>query len=89
MAGAIEAIYENPRAGEVYNLGSGRRNSCSILEAFEKDGGLMGWLPVHEIGADTVEHGLMMNRIAGIRMERYASFRATHTEVLVYPDPER
>src|SRR5687768_9354800 len=31
----IEAIYRNPRpAGEVYNLGGGRDNSCSILEAF-------------------------------------------------------
>jgi CDP-paratose 2-epimerase len=24
-----------PRAGEVYNLGGGKENSCSILEAFE------------------------------------------------------
>jgi CDP-paratose 2-epimerase len=35
VACAIQAIYENPRAGEVYNLGGGRGNSCSILEAFE------------------------------------------------------
>jgi len=26
---------ENPRAGAVYNLGGGKQNSCSILEAFE------------------------------------------------------
>jgi CDP-paratose 2-epimerase len=26
---------ENPRCGEVYNLGGGKDNSCSILEAFE------------------------------------------------------
>jgi CDP-paratose 2-epimerase len=26
---------ENPREGEVYNIGGGRDNSCSILEAFE------------------------------------------------------
>ena len=31
----IEMFISNPRAGEVYNLGGGRRNSCSILEAFE------------------------------------------------------
>lgn len=30
----IEAFIQNPRAGEVYNLGGGRGNSCSILEAF-------------------------------------------------------
>ncbi len=33
----IEAIYRNPRpGGEVYNLGGGRENACSILEAFAK-----------------------------------------------------
>src|SRR6266487_3770290 len=35
VARLIEAIYENPRCGTVYNLGGGRANSCSILEAFE------------------------------------------------------
>jgi len=35
VAQAIEAIYQNPRNGEVYNLGGGRQNSCSILEAFD------------------------------------------------------
>jgi len=36
VATAIEAIYRAPRVGEVYNLGGGRDNSCSILEAFER-----------------------------------------------------
>jgi CDP-paratose 2-epimerase len=31
----IAAFAANPRCGEVYNLGGGRGNSCSILEAFE------------------------------------------------------
>jgi CDP-paratose 2-epimerase len=35
VARAIEEIYRNPRCGEVYNLGGGRQNSCSILEAFD------------------------------------------------------
>ena len=35
VARAIEEIYWNPRCGEVYNLGGGRQNSCSILEAFD------------------------------------------------------
>jgi len=30
---AIDYFFENPRPGEVYNLGGGRGNSCSILEA--------------------------------------------------------
>lgn len=28
-------FYKNPRCAEVYNLGGGKENSCSILEAFE------------------------------------------------------
>ena len=35
VARAIEQIYQRPRSGEVYNLGGGRQNSCSILEAFD------------------------------------------------------
>jgi CDP-paratose 2-epimerase len=33
---AIEEFAANPRAGEVYNLGGGRRNSVSMLEAIAK-----------------------------------------------------
>jgi len=29
------AFYSKPRRGEVYNLGGGKQNSCSILEAFQ------------------------------------------------------
>jgi CDP-paratose 2-epimerase len=35
VARLIELIIEDPRCGEVYNLGGGRANSCSILEAFD------------------------------------------------------
>ena len=34
VARFIHAFIQNPRSGEVYNLGGGRNNSCSILEAF-------------------------------------------------------
>ncbi|MBT0663714.1 NAD-dependent epimerase/dehydratase family protein [Geobacter pelophilus] len=34
VAHFIHAFYETPRCGEVYNLGGGKGNSCSILEAF-------------------------------------------------------
>jgi CDP-paratose 2-epimerase len=34
VARFIHAFYENPRSGEVYNLGGGKANSCSVLEAF-------------------------------------------------------
>jgi CDP-paratose 2-epimerase len=36
VARFIAAFLEAPRCGEVYNLGGGRANSCSILEAFAK-----------------------------------------------------
>lgn len=35
VARFIHHFIEKPRTGEVYNLGGGRDNSCSILEAFE------------------------------------------------------
>lgn len=35
VARFIEAFYHNPRPGEVYNLGGGRGNSVSIIEAFD------------------------------------------------------
>jgi len=36
VARFIHAFYERPRAGEVYNIGGGRANSVSVLEAFER-----------------------------------------------------
>jgi CDP-paratose 2-epimerase len=34
VVAAFDAFFENPRAGEAYNLGGGRENSVSILECF-------------------------------------------------------
>jgi CDP-paratose 2-epimerase len=39
---AFEAFRRNPHPGEVYNLGGGRGNSVSILEAFDLVGELVG-----------------------------------------------
>jgi CDP-paratose 2-epimerase len=35
LISAIDAVYQNPRQGEAYNLGGGRRSNCSMLEAIE------------------------------------------------------
>ena len=35
VAHFIDLFVKSPRSGEVYNLGGGKENSCSILEAFE------------------------------------------------------
>ncbi len=33
LVNAIECVFKNPRQGEVYNIGGGRRANCSMLEA--------------------------------------------------------
>ena len=35
VAQFISLFTNSPRIGEVYNLGGGKENSCSIIEAFE------------------------------------------------------
>jgi CDP-paratose 2-epimerase len=42
VARFIHCFYDNPRCGEVYNLGGGRANSCSIREAFDRIAAISG-----------------------------------------------
>ncbi|WP_420593594.1 NAD-dependent epimerase/dehydratase family protein [Deinococcus sp.] len=35
LIAAFHAFYQNPRSGEVYNIGGGRESNCSMLEAIE------------------------------------------------------
>ena len=42
VARFIHAFYQTPRCGEVYNIGGGKGNSCSILEAFEMTASFTG-----------------------------------------------
>jgi len=42
VASFMHEFFLQPRCGEVYNLGGGKENSCSILEAFEMVEGLRG-----------------------------------------------
>lgn len=48
VAEFIAAFAADPRSGEVYNIGGGRGNSCSILEAFEAVSALTGKPMRHE-----------------------------------------
>jgi CDP-paratose 2-epimerase len=48
VARFIHAFSEAPRCGEVYNIGGGRANSVSILEAFERIAALTGRRMVYE-----------------------------------------
>lgn len=42
VARFIECFIDSPRCGEVYNIGGGKENSCSILEAFDLAESLTG-----------------------------------------------
>jgi CDP-paratose 2-epimerase len=48
VARFIAAFIAHPRAGEVYNIGGGRSNSCSVLEAFKKIEGISGKPMIYE-----------------------------------------
>jgi len=48
VARFIAAFIKNPRQGEVYNIGGGRGNSCSILEAFSMIEAISGKKMIHE-----------------------------------------
>lgn len=42
VARFIEEFIKNPRVAEVYNLGGGKENTCSVLEAFDIISGISG-----------------------------------------------
>ncbi len=48
VARFMEAFINDPRSGEVYNLGGGRQNAVSILESFDKIAALSGKDMVYE-----------------------------------------
>jgi CDP-paratose 2-epimerase len=47
VAAFAYAFWKEPRVGEVYNLGGGKANSCSILEAFELVASITGRPMLH------------------------------------------
>jgi CDP-paratose 2-epimerase len=69
VACAIQAIYERPTPGAVYNLGGGRENSCSILEAFERVEALTGKRMNYEY-VDTPREGDHICYISDLRRLR-------------------
>ena len=56
VARFIDCFFQNPRCGEVYNLGGGRANSCSILEAFDQVSQMTG-LPMQYEYVDQAREG--------------------------------
>ncbi len=74
VARFIECFVTAPRRGEVYNLGGGKQNACSILEAFEMIQKLSGKKQVYEY--------VDQNR-AGDHICYYSDLRKMQTH---YPD---
>jgi CDP-paratose 2-epimerase len=71
VARAVEAIYQAPRAGAVYNIGGGRANSCSILEAFDLVERITGRAMRHEYVAQAREgdHICYISDLARLRAD--------------------
>lgn len=49
---AFEAFSQNPRPGEVYNIGGGRGNAASVLECIDKIAGISGHQVEWSLGED-------------------------------------
>jgi CDP-paratose 2-epimerase len=47
VAAFVHAFWQKPRTGEVYNIGGGKANACSILEAFDLVASFTGRPQVH------------------------------------------
>jgi len=75
---AIEEFAANPRPGEVYNLGGGRENSVSILEAISKieqmSGKKLDWKYVDQNRID--DHICYISNLAKFK-SHYANWRIT------------
>jgi CDP-paratose 2-epimerase len=80
VARFIHAFAENPRCAEVYNIGGGRANSISILEAFDKIAKLSGKSMVSEY-VDQNRDGDHICYISELRKAEthYPSWRVTKT----------
>lgn len=80
VALAIDAVFRDPRPGEVYNLGGGRENACSILEAMAKLEELTGkgLSSTYVDQARSGDHICYMSDLARFRAH-YPSWRITRS----------
>jgi CDP-paratose 2-epimerase len=80
VARFIERFIQEPRTAEVYNMGGGKENSCSILEAFELCAEISGkkqkydYLEKNRIG----DHICYYSDLSKIR-RHYPNFTIEHT----------
>jgi CDP-paratose 2-epimerase len=80
VARFAERFFDAPRCAEVYNIGGGRGNSCSILEAFERveelTGRPMKWEYVDK--AREGDHICYISNLSKLR-EHYPGWDITRT----------
>lgn len=79
VVSAFDAFAKNPRCGEVYNLGGGRSNSISMLEAIAKVEGLTG-RKIQRIYREDARKGDHICYISDLRKFRshYPEWKVTH-----------
>lgn len=80
VARFIHAFVQAPRAGEVYNLGGGKENSCSILEAFALVEARSGKLQHHRYSNEprTGDHICYYSDLSKIKAH-FPSWQVSHT----------
>jgi CDP-paratose 2-epimerase len=71
---AMKEIIENPPRGEVYNIGGGRENSVSVLEAIEK---------IERLSGKTIAHAYVENARVGDHICYYTNLSKFRT---AYPN---
>src|SRR5262249_52986529 len=78
VARFVEEFIAAPRCGEVYNLGGGRENSCSVLEAFSRVEAITG-KPMHSEYVDKPREGDHICYISDLSkiMSHYPKWRLT------------
>jgi CDP-paratose 2-epimerase len=76
----IDAFIAAPRIGEVYNLGGGKKNTCSILEAFAMSEGFSGKKMIYRYD-ETNREGDHICYYSDLRKmeDHYPSWRITKT----------
>jgi CDP-paratose 2-epimerase len=84
---AMELVYRNPRCGAVYNLGGGRANSVSILEAFDRVEQLTG-IPMESTYVDEPRKGDHICYISDLsRFQRdYPEFKLSVSLEAIFQD---
>jgi CDP-paratose 2-epimerase len=74
VARFIEEFYRAPRCGEVYNIGGGKQNSCSILEAFSR---------VEELSGHAMQYEYVEQNRQGDHIVYYSDLRKCQSH---YPE---